>query len=126
MSGIVTYELFCGRPAGKRKKHPGPKAVGKESALQSKAYEICYIETPDIERSLDAVRRERVDKDGNEIWFDMLMGFFINSPYARGRTLKQYEDLLIHLRHRQTLELRICREVFSDKLTVIRSRAYDL
>jgi len=40
--------------------------------------------------------------------------------------LNRYEDLLEHLKHRQSLELRICREMFGDKLTVFRSKAYDL
>ena len=96
------------------------------SALEGKAYEIYYIESPDIEKNLNAVRRERVDKDGNEVWFNMLMEFFINSPYAKKRSLNQYEDLLQHLLHRQALELRICREIFGEKVTVIQSKAYDL
>ena len=86
------------------------------SALEGKEYEIYYIESPDIEKNLNAVRVERVDKNGNEIWFNMLMEFFINSPYAKKRSLNKYEDLLTHLQHRQTLELRICRELFSEKL----------
>ncbi len=96
------------------------------SALNGKEYEIYYIESPDIEKNLNAVRVERVDKDGNEIWFNMLMEFFINSPYARKRSLNKYEDLLIHLRHRQTLELQICREIFDEMVTVIKSKACDL
>ena len=96
------------------------------SALKGKEYEIYYIESPDIGKNLNTARVERVDKDGNEIWFNMLMEYFINSPYAKKRSLNKYEDLLTHLQHRQTLELRICREVFSEKLTVIKSKAYDL
>ena len=96
------------------------------SALQGKEYEIYYIESPDIEKNLNAVRRERVDKEGNEIWFGMLMEYFINSPYAKKRSLRNSKDLLEHLRHRQALELRICRELFSEKLTVIKSKAYNL
>ncbi len=96
------------------------------SALRGKEYEICYIESSDIEKNLNAVRKERVDKDGNEIWFNMLMDFFINSSYAKKRSLKNYEDLLGHLRRRQALELRICREIFDDKLTVVKSKTYDL
>ena len=46
----------------------------------------------------------------------MLMELFINSPYAKKRFLKNYEDLSEALRHRQTLELRICREIFREKL----------
>ena len=96
------------------------------TALEGKEYEIWYIESPDIGKNLNAVRRERVDKDGNEIWFNILMDFFINSPYAKKRSLKKYEDLLEHLQHRQALELRICREVFGDKHIIVRSKAYDL
>ncbi len=96
------------------------------SALYGKEYEIWYIESPDIEQNLSAVRRERTDKDGNEIWFNMVMDYFISSPYAKKRSLKSSEDFLEHLRHRQALELRICRELFSEKLTVIRSKAYSL
>ena len=95
-------------------------------ALGGKAFEIYYIEAPDIGKNLDAVRRERVDKKGNEVWFNMLMDYFIHSPYAVKRSLKTDEDLLAHLEHRQTLELRICRELFEEKLTVLRSKAYEL
>ena len=95
-------------------------------ALNGKEFRIYYIESPDIEKNLNAVRVERVDKNGNEIWFNMLMEFFINSPYARKRSLNKYEDLLIHLRHRQTLELQICREIFDEMVTVIKSKACDL
>ena len=96
------------------------------SALNGKEYEIYYIESPDIEKNLNNIRKERVDEDGNEIWFNMLMEFFIDSPYAKKRSLKYDKDLLEHLQHRQALELRICREIFGDKVTVIRSKAYDL
>ncbi len=97
-----------------------------QSALNGKEYEIYYIESPDIEKNLNAIRKERVDEDGNEIWFNMLMEFFIDSPYAKKRSLKNDKDLLEHLQHRQALELRICREIFGDKVTVIQSKAYDL
>ena len=96
------------------------------SALKDKEYEIYYIESPDIRKNLDAVRRERVDKDGKEIWFDMLMEYFNSSPYAKKRSMNRYEDLLMHLQHRQVLELQICRKIFKEKVTVIESKAYDL
>lgn len=96
------------------------------SALKGKEYRICYIESSDIAENLNAVRKERVDKEGNEIWFDMLMEYFVSSPYAKKRSLKNCGDLLEHLRHRQELELRICREIFAENLSVFASRAYRL
>lgn len=94
------------------------------SALSGKEYEIYYIESPDIEDNLNTVRKERVDKDGNEIWFNMLMDFFVNSPYAKKRFLNKYEDLIMHLQHRQQLELRICRELFKNNVKIIKSKSF--
>lgn len=96
------------------------------SALDGKEYEILYIETPDIEKNLDTVRKERTDENGNEVWYTLLMGYFNSSPHAMKHSLKGTEGLLKHLKHRQELELRICREVFSDRLTVLKSKEYDL
>ncbi len=96
------------------------------SALKGKAYRICYLASSDIEENLRTVRRERVDKDGHEVWFDLLMEYFIHSPYAIKRSLTDYGDLLEHLRHRQALELRICREIFGEHLSVFESKAYEL
>ena len=96
------------------------------NALERRNFGIYYIESPDIEKNLDAVRKERVDEDGNEAWFNMLMGFFVNCPFSKKRSLKSPEDLIAHLHHRQELELRICRELFGDRLTVLRSKAYEL
>ncbi len=50
-----------------------------------------------------------MDEDGNEIWLRMLMDIFMSSPFAKKRSLDKYEDLLLHLGHRQALELKICR-----------------
>ena len=95
-------------------------------ALDKKEYEIIYIETPDIITNLKVIRKERSDENGNELWFPLMMEYFINSPYAKKRSLKDSEDLLKHLQHRQQLELRICREVFSGRVTVYRSKEYGL
>ena len=96
------------------------------SALYEKEYQILYIETPDIAENLNVVRKERTDEKGNELWFPMLMEYFNSSPHAKSHSLKDFEGLLKHLKHRQELELRICREVFGDRVTILRSKAYDL
>ena len=96
------------------------------SALGGKEYEIFYIETPDIEKNLNVIRKERTDEKGNELWYPMMMEYFNNSPHAKKHSPKDDEGLLKHLQHRQELELRICHELFSDRLTVLRSKEYDL
>ena len=95
-------------------------------ALEGKAYEIYYIETPDISENLNVIRRERVDGEGNELWFPMMLEYFNRSLYAKTRSLKDLDGLLKHLYHRQELELRICREIFGDKAKVLQSKTYEL
>lgn len=97
-----------------------------KSALDGKEYEIFYIETPDIEKNLNVIRKERKDEKGNELWYPMMLEYFNNSPHAKKHSLKDSEGLLKHLQHRQELELRICHELFSDRLTVLKSKEYDL
>ena len=75
------------------------------SALDGKEYEILYIETPDIEKNLDTVRKERTDENGNEIWYPLLMEYFNSSPHAKKHSLEGTEGLLKHLQHRQELEV---------------------
>ena len=93
--------------------------------LKNKDVHILYIRTDDITANLDAVRKERSDENGNEIWFDMLCGYFDNSPYAMKHGVSGVKGLTEHLMHRQELELRICREVFADKYNIIVSKMYN-
>ena len=93
-------------------------------ALDGKDYHIIYLKTEDVRGNLETIRRERTDKQGNELWFPMMMQYFNDSPYAKANGKTEPEDLIRHFIHRQELELRICREVFAGKYTVLASRKY--
>lgn len=95
------------------------------SALQGKDYHIFYLETTDVEGNLFVIRRERTDAQGNEAWFSMMMDYFNHSPYAKCRGVKGEQALLHHFHHRQALEIRICRELFPEKTTILPSKAYE-
>ena len=95
------------------------------AALQGKDYSIIYLETEDIHASIDTVKRERVDEQGNELWFSMVCEYFNVSPYAKANGLKDFEGFVTHLHHRQALELRICREFFAEKTIFLKSKNVD-
>lgn len=95
-----------------------------KKALEGREYRIMYLECENIKANLDVIRKERCDENGNELWFPMLCGFFNDSPYAVAHGSKDEEGILLHLDHRQKLELRICREVFSDNSVILRSKSY--
>lgn len=94
-------------------------------ALEGKDYHIYYLEADDVEGNINVIRKERSDDDGNELWFPLMMGFFNESPYAKHFGVAGDDELIRHLEHRQKLELRICREVFADHYTVLKSKKYD-
>ena len=93
-------------------------------ALNGKEYRIIYLKADDIKGNLDVIRKERSDESGNEIWYPMMLGFFIDFPYSKARGLQGEDDLINHFRHRQKLELRICEEIFPDKSMILISKDY--
>ncbi len=92
--------------------------------LRDRDYHILYLETDDIADSIGTIRKERSDDNGNEMWFPLMMEFFDHSPYAEKRGIYGEEELLKHFAHRQELELKICRKLLADKVSVLRSRNY--
>ena len=95
-----------------------------KEALSGKEYQIMYIQTGDIASNIDVIRKERSDDKGNEMWFPLMMGYFDNSPYAKENGISGTEALLDHFSHRQELELRICKEVFAGKYTLLKSKEW--
>ena len=93
-------------------------------ALEGKDYHIYYLEADDVEGNINVIRKERSDDDGNEMWFPLMMGFFNDSPYAKHFDVSGDDELIRHFKHRQDLELRICREVFADRHTILKSKNY--
>ena len=95
-------------------------------ALADRDIRILYLKSEDIEGNIARVRKERIDAQGREVWFEAVCDYFDHSPYAVKNSLSGERDLFDHLKHRQELELRICEEVFADCYTILRSKDHDL
>lgn len=92
--------------------------------LGGKEFRILYLETENIAESIGAIRKERSDDSGRELWFPLMVRYFDESPYAKSKGVSGEEALLRHFSHRQELELRICKEFFPERVTVLKSKAY--
>jgi hypothetical protein len=92
------------------------------SVIEHKDINILYLKSDDIDANIDVIRKERVDEHGNEMWFPLMCGYFNNSPYALERGAHGKDELIKHLKRRQELELRICREVFGDVTTILEAK----
>lgn len=87
---------------------------------------LLYLYSENIEENIQIVRRERCDEEGREAWFQMMLEYFVHSPYGQKYGCSTEADLITHFRHRQQLELTIIREVLGDKAVVLPSKGYEI
>lgn len=87
---------------------------------------LLYLTSENIEENIQIIKKERCDERGNEIWFSLMLNYFVSSPYAKKNACKTAEDLIAHFKHRQQVELRIINEVVGDHAKVMESKNYDL
>jgi hypothetical protein len=92
--------------------------------LSGKHYRIIYLLTEDIPSSINTIRKERSDEQGNELWFPMMLRYFDESPYAKKKGISGVEAMLSHFKHRQELEISICKEIFPDRHILLKSKNY--
>ncbi len=85
-----------------------------------------YLMNDNLDESINVIKKERSDEEGNELWYDMMLGYLADSPYGRRYGLKSFEDLVNHFKHRQELELTIIREVIGENAVVLRAKDYDM
>ena len=95
-----------------------------KKVLNDQDYHILYLMSDDIRSNINVIRKERSDDNGNEMWFPLMIRYFDESPYAQSRGVSGEVELYEHFLHRQELELRICRDYFPNKVTVLKSKAY--
>jgi len=97
-----------------------------KAVLAGRDFRILYLEADDIAGSLQVIRKERVDANGNEMWFPLMVGFLEDSPHGRRHGLNGFDGLVKHLEHRKSVEKRILSEVFPEQAVILRSKNYDL
>ena len=94
--------------------------------LDGKPYQIIYLDVEDIRGSIELIRKERSDENGNELWFPIMTGYIENSPFGKQNSLHGLEGLLTHLERRKSLEHRIINDIFKEKTLVVKSKNYDI
>jgi len=93
-------------------------------ALSDKEYHIVYLQAEDVAGNINTIRKERSDENGNEMWFPLMLDYFNHCPYSLKKGVSGADALIAHLEHRQKLELRLLKEVFEGKYTILKSKAY--
>ena len=95
-----------------------------KNALGERDYQIVYLLSEDIRSNINVIRKERSDDQGNELWFPLMLKYFNESPFVKANGVSGEEAMFSHFAHRQELELAICKEVFPDRYTILKSKGY--
>ena len=83
---------------------------------------LLYLDITDVEKAISQVKKERVDAEGSEFWFALLMEYLVTSPYGKKRYQGDMKSLVAHLKRRQNLERRIIKEIIRDQAIILQGR----
>ena len=97
-----------------------------KAVMQGKTYKIVYLDSEDILRDIEIIKKERSDDEGNELWFPLMIRYLEDSPYGKKHSLHGMDSLIAHLERRRNLEHRLINEIFMDHAMVLKAKAYDL
>lgn len=89
------------------------------AAIPKEHFRLLYLYSDKVAENIRIIQRERSDDQGNQLWYPLMMGYLVNSPYGKRHGYGEFEDLIAHLCHRQQVELRIVREIVGDRARIL-------
>lgn len=96
------------------------KRIDKEHFL------LLYLYSDRIEENLKIIKKERSDNSGNELWYQLMLEYLVQSPYGKKHGFSGFDDITAHFSHRQELELRIIKEVIADNAVILPSKNWEI
>jgi len=94
--------------------------------VEKENFLMFYLYSENIEDAIRTIRKERSDHFGNEMWYNLMIQYLIHSPLGEKEGYRTFEDLILHLKHRQSLELRVIREVIGENAVLLKSKEWKL
>lgn len=92
--------------------------------ISKKDFRLYYLYSENIEETIMRIREERSDAMGNQLWYQLMLGYLRESPYGKAHHFRDFEDMITHFRHRQELEMRIIREYLGECAVILPAGQY--
>lgn len=96
------------------------------AVLKEQAPLILWLDVPAPEASLACIKAERVDSEGNPVWFHMLLEYLNHSPYGQQHPFASLQDVADHMKRRALIEKRIMATLMPGAAMILPARTYDL
>lgn len=94
--------------------------------LKDKNFKLLYIDSDNIRENIVQIKKDRVDINGNEMWFPLMMNYLKESPYGKVHNYTDIDDMISHFERRRQIEKRIINEVIKEDCIVLQSKQYDI
>ncbi|MGN0166277.1 MAG: hypothetical protein ACI39R_08860 [Lachnospiraceae bacterium] len=85
---------------------------------------LLYLYSYKPEENIRIIQKERCDHRGNELWYPMMLQYFIHSPYGEKHGCATFEDMIAHFKHRQELEVKIIKEIIGDRAVILPTKEW--
>ena len=95
-------------------------------SIDKEHFILLYLYSDQLEDSTKLIQKERADHQGNELWYSLMLQYLVHSPYGKEHGYQGFEDMILHFRHRQQLELRIINEVIRDRGIILPAKQWKL
>lgn len=95
------------------------------SKVDRDRFVMVYLDSEKMEDNLKQARKERVDENGKEVWYELMLEYVRESPYGRKQEIMDGDVLIRHLRRRRKIEKRIIDKVLGDRCIVVLAKEYD-
>lgn len=94
--------------------------------VNKEKFKLLYLYSDAIEENIQIIRKERSDAQGNEMWYPLMLGFLVESPYGKAHGYQGFEDMISHFQHRQRVEMRVIKEIIGENATILPAKKWDL
>lgn len=94
--------------------------------IEMEKFFMIYLDSEEMETNIEQIRKERVDLQGQEIWYELMMRYLNDSPYGKEHPFQGTADMAAHFRRRRDMEKRIVREIIGEKCMVLPAKQYEL
>lgn len=93
--------------------------------IQNDFFVIRLLST-DIENSIKQIKEERINEQGEEVWYHLMMNYLNQSPYGKSHNYKNFDDMIKHFYRRISIEKRISDELLYNRCIDVESKNYHL
>lgn len=87
---------------------------------------VIRLMNKDIDTSIKQIKEERVNEQGEEVWYHLMMDYLRQSPYGKSHKYDSFDDIMSHFNRRISIEQRISEELLHHRCIDVESKNYRL